>query len=66
MILYILYLIGFVIFTVDLVIIWVNWIASLDSIVIFLFYILKFWLISYLHLGGCYLRYVNIFYEGYV
>ena len=43
MILYMLYLIGFVVFTVDLVIIWVNWIASQNSTVIFfILTILKF------------------------
>ena len=43
-----------------------DWIASMHSTVIFLFHILKFWLISYLHLSDCCLRYVNIFYEYYV
>ena len=67
MILYMLYLIGFVVFTINLVIICVIWIASLNStIIFFILNILKFWLISYLHLGGCCLKYVNIFYEDYV
>ena len=38
-----LYLIGFIVFTVDLVIIWVNWTAPLNSTVIFfIINILKF------------------------
>ena len=63
MIIYILCLIDFIVFIVDLVIIWINWIASLNSSIIFFILYIKILIHFYLHLVGCFLRYVNIFYE---